>query len=154
MVKKTQEPVKTFWYNQAVMYRNRMLYLLFTGLVIFSGLLARKIAYQLPGLLNLYLGDALWALMVFLITGFFLTRVPTLQIALMALCFCFLIEISQLYHADWIDAIRQTRLGALILGFGFLWSDLLAYTLGITAGCVFEKLFLQKNNRKFSDKTS
>ena len=34
------------------------------------------------------------------------------------------VEESQLYHASWIDSIRGTTLGALVLGHGFLWSDL------------------------------
>lgn len=42
------------------------------------------------------------------------------------------IELSQLYHALWIDAIRNTTLGGLIIGFGFLWSDLVCYTIGKT----------------------
>ena len=43
------------------------------------------------------------------------------------------IELSQLYHALWIDAIRNTTLGGLIIGFGFLWSDLVCYTIGKTS---------------------
>ena len=44
------------------------------------------------------------------------------------------VEISQLYHAPWIDSIRQTTLAALILGFGFLWSDLVCYAAGVSLG--------------------
>jgi hypothetical protein len=42
-----------------------------------------------------------------------------------------LVEISQLYHAPWIDSIRQTTPGGLVLGFGFLWTDLVCYSVGI-----------------------
>ena len=48
--------------------RNRMLYAIFTIIVIVLGLSSRKFAFALPDLLNDYLGDALWALMIF--TGF------------------------------------------------------------------------------------
>jgi hypothetical protein len=48
------------------------------------------------------------------------------------------VEVSQLYHAPWIDAIRQTRLGGWVLGFGFLWSDLACYAVGIATGAVAE----------------
>ncbi|MCA9011825.1 MAG: DUF2809 domain-containing protein [Planctomycetaceae bacterium] len=34
----------------------------------------------------------------------------------------------------WLDSLRQTILGRLILGFGFLWSDLLCYTAGVAIG--------------------
>ncbi len=33
------------------------------------------------------------------------------------------VEISQPYHARWIDSIRQTSLGGLILDVVFVWSD-------------------------------
>jgi hypothetical protein len=39
--------------------------------------------------------------------------------------------VSQLHHAPWIDAIRNTRPGALVLGYGFLWSDLACYVAGV-----------------------
>jgi hypothetical protein len=41
------------------------------------------------------------------------------------------IEVSELYHAPWIDNIRRTFLGKMLLGWGFLWSDLLCYACGI-----------------------
>ena len=40
-------------------------------------------------------------------------------------------------HARWI-AVRRTTLGGLVLGFGFLWSDLACYTVGIGLGMVLE----------------
>ena len=63
--------------------------------------------------------------------------------ALIALAFCFVIELSQLYQAPWLNAIRQTTLGGLILGFGFLWSDLLGYCVG-----VFVAYLLDNQNQK------
>ena len=44
----------------------------------------------------------------------------------------FTIEISPLVRIDWLDTIRPTRLGTLLLGRGFLWSDLVAYTVATT----------------------
>ena len=57
-----------------------------------------------------------------------------------ALVFSYLIEISQLYHALWIDAIRATTLGGLVLGFVFLWSDILCYTVGVLLGIIVDGL--------------
>ena len=111
--------------------RNRIVYFLLTMLAISFGLFSRKIAYQLPEQVNLYLGDSLWALMIFLITGFIFNKVSTIKAAIIALSFCYLIEISQLYHAGWIEHIRHTTLGGLILGYGFLCSDILAIRLAL-----------------------
>jgi hypothetical protein len=55
-----------------------------------------------------------------------------------SLALAFLVEVSQLYHAPWIDGIRNTTLGGLVLGFGFLWSDLVCYLIGIVAGALIE----------------
>lgn len=55
-----------------------------------------------------------------------------------SLVLAFAVEVSQLYHAPWIDGIRSTTLGGLVLGFGFLWSDLVCYLVGIAAGSLAE----------------
>ncbi|SFD20498.1 Protein of unknown function [Bacillus sp. 491mf] len=122
--------------------RNRLLYAMMTIIVIILGLTSRKIAHVLPHILNTYLGDALWALMIFVGFGFIFKSAQTKVIALLALIFCYIIEFSQLYHASWIDHIRETTLGGLILGYGFLWSDLLAYAIGIGVGVISEMLFI------------
>ena len=64
-----------------------------------------------------------------------------------AIILSYSIEISQLYHAAWIDAIRNTTLGGLILGFGFLWSDLVCYTIGIIVGAIID-IMINKINIK------
>ncbi|MCX2824851.1 hypothetical protein COM13_11515 [Bacillus pseudomycoides] len=121
--------------------RNRLLYAILTIIVVILGLASRKFAYALPNLLNAYLGDALWALMIFIGFGFLFHKMKIKKIAFLSLLFCYGIEISQLYHADWIDNIRATTLGGLVLGYGFLWSDLLAYTIGVGMGMLCELMF-------------
>lgn len=122
--------------------RNSLLYAVITMIIIALGLYSRKMAYMIPEFLDTYLGDSLWALMIFFILGFIFRTIHTRKIALMGILFCYLIELSQLYKADWIDRIRATTLGGLILGYGFLWSDLAAYAIGIGTGIVIELLFL------------
>lgn len=128
------------------MKRSRLLYLILTIIVMILGLLSRKIS-GLPKIIELYSGDILWALMIFLIIAFIFNKKSTIFIISWAIIFSYSIEISQLYHAPWIDAIRNTTLGGLILGFGFLWSDLICYTIGIIIGIIIEKL-LNKKRRK------
>ena len=128
------------------MKRSRLLYLILTIIVMILGLLSRKIS-GLPKIIELYSGDILWALMVFLIIAFIFNKKSTIFIISWAIIFSYSIEISQLYHAPWIDAIRNTTLGGLILGFGYLWSDIICYTIGIIIGKIIEKL-LNKKRRK------
>ncbi|MEI2316660.1 DUF2809 domain-containing protein [Bacillus paramobilis] len=124
--------------------RNRLLYALFTIVVIILGLSSRKLAFALPQLLNDYLGDALWALMIFTGFGFLFPKIKTKKLAFISLLFCYVIEVSQLYHAEWIDNIRATTLGGLVLGYGFLWSDIVAYTIGVGIGMFCEFMLRKK----------
>ena len=124
--------------------RNRLLYAVFTIVVVILGLSSRKFAFALPDLLNDYLGDALWALMIFTGFGFLFPKIETKKLAFISLIFCYGIEISQLYHAEWIDSIRATTLGGLVLGYGFLWSDLVAYTIGVGVGMLGEFMLRKK----------
>lgn len=115
---------------------------MYIAITIALGLISRM--GFLPSFLYAYLGDALYALMFFFMVGFVFFKQSTLSVMLLALLFCYVIEFSQLYQADWINAIRQTRLGGLVLGFGFLWSDLVSYALGVSLGAVLEKYVLVK----------
>ncbi len=128
------------------MKRNRLLYLILTIIVMVLGLLSRKIS-GLPKIIELYSGDILWALMVFLLFAFLFNKKSTIFIISWAIICSYSIEISQLYHAPWIDAIRNTTLGGLILGFGFLWSDLVCYTIGVIIGIIID-IMINKTNIK------
>jgi len=119
---------------QAQSSRNRVLYGGLALSVVAAGLLWRSGLIPLPPVLSEYGGDALWALMVFLGIGFLLPRASTGTAVLLALTFSWGVEFSQLYHAPWIDAIRATPPGRLVLGSTFNWPDLPAYVLGIGIG--------------------
>jgi len=121
--------------------RNRVRYALLALAVVAAGLLWRSGLIPLPEWLSNYGGDALWALMVFVGFGFLLPRASTLVVALLALTFAWGVEFSQLYHAPWIDAIRATIPGRLVLGHTFNWPDLPAYAVGIALGAWAEWRF-------------
>ncbi len=120
--------------------RSRPLQALLVVLVMVSGLIWRSHLIPLPPAVAKYGGDALWALLVFFGCGFVFSKTSTLRIALAALCFAWAVEFSQLYHAPWIDTIRATRIGRLVLGSTFNWPDLPAYALGIALGALAEHL--------------
>jgi hypothetical protein len=118
--------------------RNRMRYALLAIAVVAAGLLWRSGLIPLPQSLSNNGGDALWALMVFVGFGFLFPRASTLAVALLALSFAWGVEFSQLYHTPWIDAIRATLPGKLVLGNTFNWPDLPAYAVGIVIGALAE----------------
>lgn len=69
--------------------------------------------------------------MIYFIIRFLFLKPLEYKIALFAVLVCFTIELSQLYQAPWIIAIRKTIIGHYILGQGFLYSDLIAYSFGV-----------------------
>lgn len=79
----------------------------------------------------MFVGDVLYAVMVYLGCRSLLLNLQTLFRIILPLGFCFLIEFQQLANWSWLVLIRETTLGHYVLGQGFLWSDLLCYTLGV-----------------------
>jgi Protein of unknown function (DUF2809) len=118
--------------------RNRLIQLALIALTCLVGLSSRRYAHALPDFVAAYAGDTLWALAAFLGFGLILPQASTRTVALLAMASSVAIELSQLYHVPWIDSIRQTTLGGLILGFGFLWSDPACYVLGVGIGVLIE----------------
>lgn len=128
------------------MKRNRLHYAIAIVAMIPLGLATRSgMVRFFPEFVGAYGGDVLWALVAYLCFGFLFPKMEIRKVAGLALIFAFAIEFSQLYQADWINAIRGTIPGKLILGRGFLWSDLVCYSVGILAGAVGE-VFLNRNN--------
>jgi len=102
--------------------------------VVALGLASRKFPELFPACLGKYPGDALWALMVFLGVALINPTSSPARLGLLALLLSYLDEFSQIYHAPWIDSIRHTTAGHLLLGSAFSWLDLAAYTVGIGLG--------------------
>ena len=109
----------------------RITYSFVVLITIICGLLSRKYSLHLPQFIAENAGDAIWAMMVYFGFRFLLVRKSLLIAFLFSFFFCFGIEFSQLYQEDWINQIRATTLGALVLGKGFLAVDLMRYTVGI-----------------------
>lgn len=131
--------------------RNRLIYNVLVIVVLLLGLASRRFFGEIP-FVRTYVGDVLWALMVFFGFALIFNHWPTRTVVLAALLFSFGIEVSQLYHAPWIDSIRATRLGGLVLGFSFVWSDLLCYSLGIAVGFLVETVLIPTRFRR-ADRT-
>jgi hypothetical protein len=110
-------------------------------LIVFVSVLgigSRRFGSILPEFIAAYAGDTLWAFAAFLTVGLLLPRSTTRTVALLAFGLSVAIELSQLYHAPWIDSIRHTTIGGLVLGFDFVWSDVICYAAGVGIGVLFE----------------
>jgi len=125
-------------------YRNmRIGYLIAIVITILLGLFSRKWGILLPSFVAQNAGDMLWAMMVYFGFRLLLVSKSTLTAIWLSFFFSFGIEFSQLYQEDWINQIRETTLGALILGKGFLAEDLVRYTVGIIVASVLDKVTLK-----------
>lgn len=118
--------------------RPRVRYAALLLLTVALGLATRRFPSAFPGFIATYAGDALWAATAFWLLTIIFARAPTPLLAGAAAGVALAVELSQLYHSPWIDAIRATRLGGLVLGHGFLWSDLLCYAAGICLAALLD----------------
>jgi len=123
--------------------RSRRVYLAIAGVVLVLGWSVRTYSATLPAPVGAYAPDTLWALMVFLLVAALIPRSSTAKTAAIALALAYGIECSQLYQAAWINEIRATRMGGLVLGRGFLWRDLACYAIGIAFGLLLS-LWLER----------
>lgn len=121
------------------MLKSRLSYFALIGITIIVGLLSRKFVF-----VPLFIGDILWALMVYFVMRFLFIDEQVKFIVISSLLFCYAIEFSQLYKASWINNLRHTLFGRLVLGEGFLWSDLLCYTVGVAIGVWVERIVDKK----------
>lgn len=125
-------------------HRSRAVWLVLALLVMGLGLVSRVKAFAWPAFVGAYVGDVLWALMVFLLLRAAAPKLPGSRLALAALAFSFAVEFSQLSHAPWLVAARRTLPGRLVLGQGFLWSDLACYAVGVLLGLLVDRAMRPK----------
>ena len=78
-----------------------------------------------------WVGDLLWASVVFLGLSAVFPALSWLIRVGGALLLSYLVEVSQLYRAPWLDSFRDSTVGHLLLGSTFYWGDLAAYTVGV-----------------------
>jgi hypothetical protein len=118
--------------------RSKALYAGLLVVTVAAGLATRRYPSTFPTFVARYGGDALWAAMILWLAALLRPGTDTLRLALLALGISYAVELSQLYRAPWIDAVRATRGGALVLGQGFLWSDLVCYSVGVALAAALD----------------
>lgn len=84
--------------------------------------------------------------MIYTLVRIILIEEKAIQIIILSLLICYGIEFLQLYQGEWMIELRKTLFGRYVLGQGFLWTDILAYTFGIAFAFYSEKIILKKYN--------
>jgi hypothetical protein len=112
-------------------WKYRLLYFFIFCFLVWLALATRWYPHAFPVIIAKYGGDTIWAGMFL----FFLRTIwlkPSIHfLAIITYLLGVLDELQQLYRAPWILAVRKTYLGALMLGNGFVWSDLVCYAIGV-----------------------
>lgn len=116
------------------MVRNRSFCAVCAVVIALAGLGIRRNSELFPPIVQQFAPDALWALLVFVLILLLRPQIAARAAAILALAFSFFIECSQLVQTPALLSLRATTLGGLVLGHGFLWSDLVCYAAGIWFG--------------------
>ena len=127
------------------MKRSRVTTVGLVAIAIAAGLLSRHLADALPPVIAAYAGDVLWAFMVFWVFAVLAPRARTTVLAAVAFTVSVVVEATQAWNAPWLVALRETRIGALVLGRGFLTSDLVCYAVGVMLAAVIDRLTFREH---------
>ena len=119
--------------------RARLLFVALAVTTIGVGLVVHR-TDGLPAAARDVLGDALWAMMLTWWVGVLAPHAATWTRAIAAWAVCVAVELSQLYHAPAIDALRASTLGHLMLGSDFDPRDFAAYALGVVVAALLESV--------------
>ncbi len=104
------------------------------------GLASRQSPLSGWPVIGTYGGDAAWAMAAYAGWRLLCPARSIMMIAVLSLATAFSVEVSQLIRLEWLDEIRSTRIGALLLGRGFLWSDLPAYAAGTAVATMVDAI--------------
>jgi hypothetical protein len=77
-----------------------------------------------------YVGDLLLPLFMILGVALFFPKTSPLPITVGVLSYNIVIEITQLWHAPFLEALRPTLFGKIFLGSYFAWNDIVCYFIG------------------------
>ncbi|MGO4529978.1 DUF2809 domain-containing protein [Paenibacillus sp. 2TAF8] len=124
--------------------KSRALYLIAVIITMAAGLASRTYGEHLPQWMHEHLGDALWAGMIYLGIRMLCIHWSRARAVWISATFSCMIEFSQLIQVPWLNELRSTLLGALILGHGFLVIDLIRYLIGILCVYLIDRFILTR----------
>lgn len=90
--------------------------------------------------------ESFWILLIM----FLVPRVSFTKVAIGVCLSSFAIEWLQLWHPVWLQAIRATLPGRLVLGNSFFWADFPQYVIGSLVGWLWVRTLLRITQHKQS----
>lgn len=121
----------------------RIYYIVTVFIVLILGMSSREFSDSLPLFISNHVGDGLWASMIYFGLRAMLMNKNLFWSFWISMIFCFCIEFSQLYQASWLTGVRNSLIGSLVLGKGFLILDLIRYSVGIVLSLLIDRYLLK-----------
>lgn len=112
----------------------RAIHAVLIAITIPLGLGSRMRGLPMPGLVRTYGGDVLSATCIFFGVRYVEHRQTLSRCATVGFTICVLIELQQLYTGAWLVSLRNDTSLGILLGHGFLWSDIACYAVGTAIG--------------------
>ncbi len=100
-----------------------------------------------PPLIRKDLADALWAMAIFMFIRLLRLNWSTARVTLAAIAVAFGIEFLKLSDSPWLQSLRATWIGAVLLGRYFHLGDLLRCAAGIAAGIAADAAIGRASNK-------
>ncbi len=108
------------------------------AIVIALGLGSRHAV--MPDFVKTYAGDFLWGVLFFALGAYLWPTCATVRLWCGAVAVTEGIEGSRLWRPAWLEHLRTTAVGGLLLGHGFSWSDVVCVAAGATAAALLDAL--------------
>lgn len=124
--------------------KNRWVYFIAVIITMAAGLASRTYGAVLPKWMNEHFGDALWVGMIYFGVRMVFIHLSRARAVWISVTFSWMIEFSQLIQVPWLNELRSTLWGALILGSGFLVIDLIRYLIGILCVYLVDRFILTR----------
>ena len=106
--------------------------------MIVLGLASRRYADVIPDFAARYAGDTLWATAAYVALSIAWPGAGVRLLAAGAALIALTVELSQLARPAWLEAARRWPGARLLLGYGFLASDLVCYAAGVALGAAID----------------
>jgi hypothetical protein len=113
-------------------------------LTITLGVASRTVGQNLPAVVSKDAGDVLWGTMFYLIVICVRPRISPGAAVLVAFILAAGTEFLKLYHAPWIDAVRDQRLAGFLMGRVFGWGNFVGYFVGVLAGVMVDSGLIRR----------
>jgi hypothetical protein len=123
------------------MFRFNLRFLLYT--ILFFVIEVLIALYVHDNFIRPYVGDYLVVMLIYCAVRTFI-KADTLPIAIGVLLFAYLVEVLQYFRIVDRLGLAGNQLAKTVIGYGFEWLDILAYTLGVITVVLVERFFRKR----------